>query len=258
MASENQANYAKIGFAVVLGIVLILGALVYLGGVRDVQNEFFAETYFRNGVSGLSVGSAVNFRGVKVGEVREMAFVSVKFKTYAEGDGQTIWVKLALNRQPHGLAADANAEEMLRGLIARGLRATVASSAITGLSRIELDMKEPSAFKREISWTPTYVCIPPAPSIMESAANSVDRILGQIDRIDIVDGWTNVVGALQAAQGALGGVDVLLQTESGRISEILENVRAASASLRDWADQLRVNPARVIWSTEPENLPETR
>lgn len=257
MASDNQANYAKIGFAVVLGIVLTLGALVYLGGFRDVRDEFFAETYFENGVSGLSVGSAVELRGIKVGEVRDVNFVNAEYPKCSKRDGQCIWVKMSLNRKHFGLGDGEDADAKVREFVERGLHATISSSAITGLSRIALDFKSDAADRR-ISWTPRTVAIPPAPSIMEAAANSIDRIIAQLDKVDIADGWTNAVAALVSAQGALAGVDALLQSEQGRISEILENAREATSSLRDWADRLRTSPSQLIWSRDPEPLPETR
>lgn len=257
MASDNQASYAKIGFAVMFGIALILGALVYLGGVRDVRDEFSVETYFENGVSGLSVGSAVELRGIKVGEVSDVNFVAAEYPKCSRRDGQCIWVKMALSRKHFGIGDGGDVDVKVREFVERGLHATVSSSAITGLSRIALDFKT-GVVDRRISWTPHTVVIPPAPSIMESAANSADRILSQIDRIDIVAAWTNVLETLQAAQGALSGMDALLQSEHGRISEILENTREATSSLRDWADRLRTNPSRLIWAHDPEELPETR
>ena len=60
----NQANYAKIGFAVAAGAAAIVATLVYLGGALGKSDVIYAESYFDTQVSGLSVGSAVNLRGV--------------------------------------------------------------------------------------------------------------------------------------------------------------------------------------------------
>ena len=67
MADGNQANYGKIGFTLVLGIVCIVAALIWFGGAGSGKRFIPAETYFTTPVSGLAVGSDVCFRGVKIG-----------------------------------------------------------------------------------------------------------------------------------------------------------------------------------------------
>lgn len=257
MASDNQASYSKIGFTLILGVLLIIGTVIYLGGMRNANDEFYAETYFENGVSGLDAGSSVNFRGVKVGSVKEISFIGVRYPGCTEADAQTVWVRLALNRKLAGITADENSDVVVRDLVQRGLHATVSASGITGLSRIELDMK-PGLQDKAISWKPRNLCIPPAPSILESAANTADRILAQIDRIDLVDGWTNVVNALTSAHSVLGGVDDLLQTQGGKVSQILDDLQTTASSLRDFADQIKSNPTQLLRSFDVEPLPETR
>ena len=75
MASDNQANYARIGGFIIVGIALIVATLVWFGGVSGKDSEFLVETYFPNDVTGLDVGSTVNFRGVRMGSVKRISFV---------------------------------------------------------------------------------------------------------------------------------------------------------------------------------------
>ena len=260
MANDNQANYAKIGFVLVLGVILILGTLIYLGGVRDVRQEFPVETYFENGVQGLSVGSDVNFRGVKVGRVEAITFLRNRYpECNTPREKGSIWVKLALDRKLCCMEDEADARHEIDRAIADGLHATVAANAVTGLARIELTLKPDLLAKGTARhWKPKYPCIPPAPSLMESAGNTADRILAQIDKINLVDGWTNIVSSLVTAQNVLNGADVILQSESGKISEILDNLRETSSSLRDFADHIKNNPSSLLRSNDPEALPETK
>lgn len=260
MTNDNQANYAKIGFSLVLGVILIIGALVYLGGLRDVGQEFPAETYFESGVQGLSVGSDVNFRGVKVGRVAEITFLRNRYpECNGPSEKGSIWVRLALDRKLCCIDDDIDARHEIERAIADGVHATVAANAVTGLARIELTIKPALLGKgTPRHWKPKYPCIPPAPSLMESAGNTADRILAQIDKINLVDGWTNIVSSLVTAQNVLNGADAILQSESGKLSEILDNVREASSSLRDFADHIKNNPGSLLRSNDPEALPETR
>ena len=84
---SNHANYGKIGFTVILGIAATVAVLIYLGGVGANSDILYAETYYDNPVTGLSVGSDVNLRGVKVGEVREISFIGSE---YEEADGKDV------------------------------------------------------------------------------------------------------------------------------------------------------------------------
>ena len=79
MARDNHASYTRIGLTVVIGVVAIVATLIYLGGMRGRGSEILVETYYDKPVAGLSVGSVVNFRGVKIGEVRELSFVGNKY-----------------------------------------------------------------------------------------------------------------------------------------------------------------------------------
>ena len=87
----NQANYAKIGFAVAVGAAAIVATLVYLGGALGKSDVIYAESYFDTQVSGLSVGSAVNLRGVKVGEVRAISFIGAEYDDAQGDDVQKIY-----------------------------------------------------------------------------------------------------------------------------------------------------------------------
>ena len=97
MPGSSHASYAKVGFAVVAGAVALVGTLVSFGGMRGRADEFLAETYYDAPVSGLSVGSDVNFKGVKVGEVRSITFIGSDYPEAVEADRQKVRVVLAFN-----------------------------------------------------------------------------------------------------------------------------------------------------------------
>ena len=94
MAKDSHASYTRIGITVVVGVVAIVATLIYLGGMRGRGHEILVETYYDKPVAGLSVGSVVNFRGVKIGEVREISFVRNKYVVEGE-DGSRILILMA-------------------------------------------------------------------------------------------------------------------------------------------------------------------
>ncbi len=253
----TSANYARLGFFMVLAGALIVGAVMWFGGADANRHEFLVETYFVDPVSGLDVGSAVNFRGVKVGAVKRISFIAAEYPKAAPEDRQTIWVLLALDRRLIGLS-DGNVEGHVNEMLAKGIHATVSASGVTGLSRIEMNYPKTKIQDKKISWKPKNVCVPPAPSILQSAADSAQRILGQIDRMDLVDAWTNLIYTIKSAGATIEGAGGMLDAQRGNVNEILSNLREASASLRVFADEVRSNPALLLRDRSPEPLDETR
>lgn len=264
MANDNQASYAKIGFFIVAGISLIAGTLVYLGGAKAKDGEFRAETFFSESVSGLDVGSAVNLRGVRVGRVARISFIGAEYEDVGREDRRKIYVELALDaRQFRVMGDQRRPEQVLRDLVMPredrpGLHAMLSSSGITGLSHIELNFPKGPVREESHNWHEDKVLIPPEPSILQSAADSARNILNQIDQINIVAAWSNVLSVTQNASTALENLNATLSSEQGGISEIVGNVREASASLRDIMDEVKNNPSSLLWSRTPGRLEETR
>ena len=258
MANDNHANYARIGSFIIFGIVLILITLAWLGGAGGKQNEFLAETFFSNDVSGLDVGSAVNLRGVRVGSVKRISFIGAVYDVASHEDGRKIHVLLALDKRLFRVNQTENPQKTLEGFVSRGLHATVSASGVTGLSHIELNFPKGKVVDEKISWTPENVTIPPAPSILQSAADSATQILDQINRMDLLAAWTNIVGTLENANSTLASLGALLESNGGNVGEILDNLRETSASLRDFANDIKSNPSLLIRSNDPDRLPETR
>ena len=258
MANDNHANYARIGSFIILGLVLILVTLIWLGGAGGNKNEIMAETFFPNDVSGLDVGSAVNLRGVRVGSVKRISFIGAVYDVDSHEDGRKIHVLLALDKRLFRVNNSESPMKALELFVNRGLHATVSASGVTGLSHIELNFPKGKIADEKIGWRPKHITIPPAPSILQSAADSATQILDQINRMDLLAAWTNIVGTLESANSTLTSLGTLLESNGGNVGEILDNLRETSASLRDFANDIKANPSHLLRSNDPDRLPETR
>lgn len=257
MASENHASYAKIGLTVILGAVATAVALIYFGGFGDRQNELLAETYYRKPVSGLSIGSEVNFRGVKVGEVRDISFLGCQYNDVAEDEEQDIYILIAFNTRLFRLEEWESPEETIRFLVDKGMRATVTSSGVTGLSRIELNFPRVELAPERISWTPEHICIPPAPSMFDNFSDSVTRIMTQINRMNFVSTWSNVTAVADSFARLADNLNGIVEGQRSRVDGILQRVESAADGLGALVDELKANPSLLIRSENPEPLPET-
>ena len=259
MASEGNTSYTKIGFIVVAGIVAVAGSLFYFGGVRGNGDLVYAETCFDRSVSGLSVGSAVNFRGVKIGEVKEISFVGNKY--HVRGDENLrVYIKMGFPRsrmtpyEDEGIGADEVIGYMVDTV---GLRATVSASGVTGLSRIELDAA-PDFPAIQPSWTPEYAYIPPKPSFIDNFSDSATRVMDQINRMDIAGVWSNVSASVESLARLSDGVKATLEASRSDAERIIGNLSGTAAAVRDLVERLRENPSLLIREHEEQRLPETR
>ena len=259
MANDNEASFAKIGVFIIFGVVLITGVLVYLGGVGGQKRTYFAETYFSNDVSGLDVGSAVNFRGVRIGAVKEISFIGVEYEKMPPQQARNIYVLMALDSKLCRVPESVNGvESAMQRMVAHGLHATVTASGITGLSRIELNFPKTEIVDEKIPWKPRHLFIPPAPSILESAADSATKVLNQLNKMDFVSVWSNVVRLTGSAADVCESANDLLDSQKGRINDTLQNFDSAVSSLRTFAETISDNPSLLLRPRDAEPLPETK
>ena len=261
MANDTRASYARIGFAILAGTVATAVTLVYLGGLRGHRNEVFVETYYDREVSGLSVGSPVNFRGVKIGEVREIDFVGNKYATKGS-DGLRIYILMALNPKKLGYfrGEGLEASEAVAYLVkSRGLRATVTASGITGLSRIECDLT-PGTFPpaETFAWTPKHPFVPQKASLMDNFSDAATRVMNQINTMDLGAVWSNVNESVSSMSRTLQTVQTMMETCQGEVEKVAADVSDAASSLKDFAGELKANPALILRERRPQPLDETR
>lgn len=259
MTNDNEANFAKIGVFILTGVVLIAGTLVYLGGGGGKKQEFLAETYFSTDVSGLNIGSAVNYRGVRIGSVKDISFISAEYGEVPRNQGRNVYVLMALDyrlfRMPDG---NVSVGGLMDRMVRQGLHATVAASGITGLSRIELNFPKTEIEDQKIAWKPRHLFIPPAPSIFESAADSATKVLNQLNRMDLVAVWSNIVRISESTADLCENTSGLMESNRGRIDQTLDNLDGAVSSLRAFADEISANPSLLLRPRDAEPLPETK
>ena len=120
--NTNRANYITVALTIIVGLAAIFASLLYFGGLAGQDEVDFAETYYNHSVAGLSVGSEVNFKGVKIGEVKEISFVGAKYDEAAENDREKINILFCVKRNQLELKRGCRAEETLQSLIKRRLR----------------------------------------------------------------------------------------------------------------------------------------
>lgn len=259
MASDNRAHYSRIGFIVIVGVVAIAATLVYLGGFHDPNNEFIAETYSDTPVSGLSVGSPVNLFGVKVGEVRDISFATSTYDIVDTNDFGRVCIVMAVDKRRIGCdqITDDSIREFIRARTHKGLRASIASNGITGLSRVDLKIVEEADPPAPPVWMPRYPLIPPTPSLMDNFSVAATKLMNKLKTIDLDEAWSNVVRLVDAAARTAENADAMLDNSRAGVRQIVTDVGETSATVKELSATLKDNPSLLLRPTDPEPLPET-
>jgi len=188
---DAKPHYFKIGLFVLVAMALIVVAVVVFGAGMLAQDELLFESYFAESITGLSVGSPLEFRGVRIGQVSQIGFVGNRYELPTQGGSLSpyacyVRVVTAVPRSKMPDFAVETIEESMRQMIARGLRVRITSNILTGQAYLEMNYLDPNRFPlNEFPWTPIYRVIPSAPGELTTIKDSIDKVLTQLQSIDV-------------------------------------------------------------------------
>ncbi len=178
------SDYFKLGLFVIGGVVLLFVVLFALGAGKFFQRTYQMETYINESVNGLEVGTAVKFRGVRVGSVSEIGFVAGKYGKHAEGY-RYVYVLCTLDKDIFGTMGPKSAREQAADEVTRGLRARTISQGLTGQLFLGLDYVDPDRNPPlPIDWEPASIYIPAAPSTLSKVEQAVLGISNTLTGLD--------------------------------------------------------------------------
>jgi paraquat-inducible protein B len=261
MSADNKPVYSVIGFTVLAGVVAAVAALVWLGGFGGKGHTVLVESYYDYPVNGLSPGSPVNFRGVKIGEVKNIKISGTGAGKGDAVDAQRIRILMGIDVRKIGLRerpADEEVARIVTDLVSRGLRATVSSSGITGLSRVEFNFQANPPPAATLAWVPRVPLIPPSPSLMESFSDAATRVVNRLGKMDFMVVWSNVSTIAESAAHLVENADALVESQRTGLADIVKNVEEATGQLGELVRQLKENPSLLLRPADAAPLPETR
>lgn len=260
MSQENKPKYTIIGFTLIAAVAAVTATLVYLGGLGGEKSKLLVETYYDRPVNGLSPGSPVNFRGLKIGEVKYIKLAGPRAGDISTVDAQRIRILMSLDLRKidiHDNPSEERCRLAIEEFVKRGLRATVSSSGITGLSRIELNILENPPPMAKLSWRPKYAVIPPAPSLLESFSDAATKVMNQLNKMDFMSLWSNITSVATSAARLTSNADALVESQRSGVASIVQNMEDMTARMRELMRSLNDNPSLLLRPSDPEPLPET-
>ncbi|MBU1229656.1 MAG: MCE family protein [Proteobacteria bacterium] len=219
-------DYFKLGLFVIGGALLLLVVLFALGVGRFFKKTYIVETYINESVNGLEQGSAVKYRGVRVGSVSEIGFVAAKYGAKAEGH-RYVYVECTLDKDLFGGLGSKASAEQAGDEVARGLRARPISQGLTGQLYLGLDYVEPERNPPlPINWEPNHIYIPSAPSTLsrvEQAVLGISNTLGGLEKAELPEAVKSFRRFADSASTVLEGTNG--QEVGKRFADTLEQTR---------------------------------
>jgi phospholipid/cholesterol/gamma-HCH transport system substrate-binding protein len=223
--STTPTNHWKVGLFVLSGVVLALCALVFLG-VESLRNEHVRyHTYFDEPVQGLDIGSPIEFRGVKVGQVADIRIAENRRHV------QVVLALFTKNLRNLGLVAGSpEDDDDTRMVVPPDLRVLMALQGITGVKTLQLDFVDSRRSPAPVlPFVPEKNYIPSAPSMItklqDSVATAVDRIPEMTDAL---------VGMATRADRILATFEEARLAE--RTAGVLDRADSAFASIKSGVD----------------------
>ena len=179
----HPTNHWKLGLFVVVGFVLALCTVVFLGA-RSLHKESVSyKTYFDESVQGLEVGSPIKFRGVTIGNVSGIDIAP---------DGRHVGVTsdlTILDLNELGLADGVGPKSRIR--VPPDLRVQLASAGITGVKFLQIDffvIKDNPPPVLPFPVPENYI-----PAAVSTMKNLEDAVVHAVDRIpELADGFLKV------------------------------------------------------------------
>jgi phospholipid/cholesterol/gamma-HCH transport system substrate-binding protein len=207
----RQKTNLIIGLFVILGVLMGVVAIIWVGATSYFQKGTTYVSYFDESVQGLQLNSAVKFRGVDVGLVESIRVAP---------DNRNIGVVMKINMR----------EKLQKNYVAQ-----LKSAGITGIMFVELDLRKPGDpdFTPKIDFPSEFPIIASRPSEMQrlvAGANEVVQKFNQIDAKGISD---QLIATTKALEEVIKGKEM---------TSILTRVDAAAGNL----DRLTARADKVL------------
>jgi phospholipid/cholesterol/gamma-HCH transport system substrate-binding protein/paraquat-inducible protein B len=241
MRMHTKANHFKIGVFVIIASGLLVVAIVMLAK-PSMEEPMYIETYMDESVAGLNVGSPITYRGVDIGRVEEIAFVSSRYESSVEL-GRYVVIDMVIESALLLGSSDDDAVSHLDKLVANGLRIRLTTNPLTGLAYLEADYPlAPGELLELEDWKPKYYHLPSDKSVFNKFSQSALTAFEKLDQIDFV--------------GLMDRLDKLLVTIDEAILDA--NVEEVTVMMKGLLSEIQQTSERMkaLMSPEYDSEPE--
>jgi len=203
---------------------------------EDIQEQAFSKKvsfilFFEESVRGLNVGAPVEFKGIKVGAVKDL-------RLEFDNRDSSFRIPVLIEIEPERIIERGEGEasspyQTLKTLVDRGLRAQLQTGSIlTGQLFVELDM-HPDTPIRLVSSNEAFPELPTIPGNLGQMTSSLKNILANLEKMDIEKIGAELLETLKGTNKLAKGASDLINKP-----ELLNAVNDLKESLHAFKDIL--------------------
>lgn len=248
MSNNTNPNYFRLGIFVLAAIGVLLAVVLIFGSGKFFKQSFMIETYLKQSVTGLDVGAAVRFRGVKIGQVTYIGLSGDMYEKNVPFHKRLQYVVIRMQ-----IYGDKINSEQIENFVRDNLRARVKSMGITGVNYVEFDFASQNSHYPPLTydWVPEYPVIPSLPNQADEIISGIQKLIDGINQLNIdgtqkkFDDLLSNLNTLMAGDGkdnsglvsSVKDLNVLLAriakvTDKGELELLMNQLVATMVSLR--------------------------
>jgi len=233
MSNNSNSNYFRLGVFVLAAIGVLITVILIFGGGKIFQKSFMVETYIKESVTGLDVGAAVRFRGVKIGQVTSIGLSGDIYERDIPFHDRRQYVVVRMQ-----IFGDKVNPDQIDEFVKNNLRARVKSMGITGVNYIEFDFIANAASTPPLpfAWEAKYPVIPSLPNQADEIISGIQKLIGALNDVNI-DGTQKKLDVL------LGNLNLLMAGDGKGNEGVIESVK-----------QLNIIITRINKATDKEEI----
>jgi paraquat-inducible protein B len=243
---SKEPRYALIGLFVVGACSIVVIALLFLGSGNLFRQTKTFVAYFSGSVKGLMVGAPVNFRGARVGSVKDVDVVYDSVK-------DQLMIPVTFEVDPDavkglslvaGKPEDGESAPLMKRLVEHGLRAQLSlESLVTGQLYVSLDFFPDTP----VQYRADSTLHPEVPTV----ESSLDKIKGKIEDLpvnEIAQQLQRVLGSLDALLGSdeVKGTIIDLRALVPELTNAIKNFDSRSSVLLGDVEKFRLSADKTL------------
>jgi paraquat-inducible protein B len=220
---------------------------LYASREQSQEKTYLEKRYFvlnfSGSVRGLTVGSPVEFRGIKIGQVLDITL-------QARRDTMEFRIPVLIEIEPERMSImgkqTESKEKVIEKLVERGLRAQLKTgSLLTGQLYVDLDF-HPGAPARRVVYAGKYPEIPTIPAPLEAMTEKLTKFLERLDKLPLDQVVAELRSTVQSLNQAIGQTQAL-------ISHLDADVAPQAKATLEQAQKTLVSVERLVSSDAPLN-----
>lgn len=257
---NDKKNYFKIGSFVLVGLGLIIFALLVFGSHKIFEPTVYIETYFEESVQGMSEGTPVKYRGLKIGYIKRMAFANEIYDSKEIKDSnimhnRSIYIQVAITSKLFTDLTKEQLKEFINREVKHGLRFKIIAQGVTGTSYLELNYIDPkNSTSYAVTWQPHDLYIPSVTSTLTQLSESLQYIMNEIKDINFKEILNNINTLTLTLTKTATSTSSSLSQINTPLEATMQNAKIISDNLRLISNQLKLNPSSMIFGKSPPTL----